>query len=229
VSLGHLPHDARLHGRVHGLPATIIGHLLHPTLTRRRLRNEQIGTFCKFCDGVARAGVSGKHGYSIRRFKTIGIRLVLARSRAFVETKMAVFDSRHLDIHVVVNQSGANIVAEEHLSYRHGAASVGNPDLSTYREIHHSGRHQLYGPGRPIDMDRLRAILIPHNRQQRTKTSCVIVMMVSDKNSSDLSNVDTNFRKTTCDAVALINDAKCPVDTQQIRRLRSMGSRWWAG
>jgi hypothetical protein len=56
----------------------------------------------------------------------------------------------------------------------------------------------------------------------------VIVMMVSDKNSSDLSNVDASFRKTTCDTVARINDVQCPVDNQQIGRLRSMGSRWWA-
>ena len=56
----------------------------------------------------------------------------------------------------------------------------------------------------------------------------MIVMMVSDKNSSDLSNVDTSLRKTTCNAVARINNVQCAVDNQQIGRLRSMGSRWWA-
>jgi hypothetical protein len=53
----------------------------------------------------------------------------------------------------------------------------------------------------------------------------VIVMMVSDKNSSNLSNVDTSFCKTACDAVARINNVQRAVDNQQIGRLRSMGSR----
>ena len=39
-SLRRLPHDAGLLRRGHGLPATVIGHLLHPALARRCFRDE---------------------------------------------------------------------------------------------------------------------------------------------------------------------------------------------
>jgi hypothetical protein len=87
-------------------------------------------------------------------------------------------------------------VTEKHLGYRYCAATVGNPDLGADTEILHSRLDQLFRSGRAIDMDRLGAILIPRDRQQRTKASCVIVVMVSDKNDSDFPNVDTGFRKT---------------------------------
>jgi hypothetical protein len=61
-------------------------------------------------------------------------------------------------------------------------------------------------------MDRFSAILIPCNREQCTKTSCVIVMMVSDKNSADFSEVNTSFNKTPRDTVARINYVMRPVD-----------------
>ena len=213
MPLGHLTHDAGLLGRGHGLPATVIGHLFHPALARRGFRDEQIGVFRKFRDGIAGAGIPGKHNHAIRRFKTIGIGLVLAGSRAFMEIKMAVFDGRHLDVRVLINHPGADIMTEEYLGYRHAATSVGNPDLGTDSEILNSGLDQLCCPGRAIDMDRFSAILIPRHRQQRTKTSRVIVMMVSDKNNADFPDVDTSFRKTPRDAVARINDIMRPVDS----------------
>ena len=187
MALGHLPHDTGLLGRTHGCPATIIGHLLHPALARRSFRNEQIGTFCKFCNGIAGAGIPGKDNHAIRRFETIGIGLVLASSRTFMEIEMAVFDGRHLDIRVLVNHTRANIMTEEHLVYRQRATSVGDPDLGTDGVILHSGFDQLFGPGRAIDMDRLGALLIPRDRQQRTETGCVIVVMMSDKDNSDFA------------------------------------------
>ncbi len=103
-------------------------------------------------------------------------------------------------------------MTEEHLGYRYGATSVGNPDLGTDSEILHSGLDQLFCPGRAIDIDRFGALLIPRNRHQRTKARCVIVMMMRDKNSSDLPNVNTSFCKTPRDAVAGINDIMRPVD-----------------
>ncbi len=91
MSLGGLPHDAGLLDRSHGLPATAIDHLLHPTLERRGFRDEQIGAFCKFSDGIARAGIPRKHNHAVRRFKAIGIGLVLAGSRAFMEMQNGCF------------------------------------------------------------------------------------------------------------------------------------------
>jgi hypothetical protein len=65
-------------------------------------------------------------------------------------------------------------------------------------------------------MYRFGAILIPRNRQQRTETGRVIVVMMSDKDSSDFANVDSGFRKTPRDAVAGIDYIMRPVDGQEI-------------
>jgi len=96
--------------------------------------------------------------------------------------------------------------------HRHGATSVGYPDLSAYGEILHSGLDQFFRPGRAIDVDRLRTLAIPRQGHQRTKACCVIVMMVRNKNEADLSRIDTSFRKTACDTVAGINNIMRPVD-----------------
>lgn len=56
--LRRLPHNAGLLGRDHGLPATVVYHLLHPTLARRGFRDEQIGSFRKFSDSIARASIA---------------------------------------------------------------------------------------------------------------------------------------------------------------------------
>src|SRR5919109_4815874 len=123
---------------------------------------------------------------------------------------MAVFDGRHPDVCVLINHTRADIMTVKHLRYRYAAASVGDSDLGTNRKILDSGLNQLYCPGRTIDVNRLGAILIPHNRQQRPETGCVIVMVMSDKNSSDLANVNTRLCKAACDAVASINDIMRP-------------------
>src|SRR5262249_9482133 len=139
VTLSSLSHDAFLLCGSHGLPATVFDHHLLPILARRSFSDEQIGTFCKFSDAIAKTGISRKHDHAIRRFKPIGIRLVLPRSQAFVESKMAVFNGSYLDIFVLIDQPGANIMTEEHIGYRRGAASIGDSDLGADREILHSG------------------------------------------------------------------------------------------
>jgi hypothetical protein len=138
---------------------------------------------------------------------------VLAGSRAFMESKMAVFDRRHFDVRILVNHPDADIMTEKHLDYGDRAAAIGDPDLGTDLEVLHSGFDELFCSGRAVDMDRLGAILIPRNRQQRTKASCVIVVMVSDKDNSDFTNVDTSFHKTPCDSVTGINDIMRSVDS----------------
>src|SRR5215813_13270585 len=135
MALSSLLHDAFLLRRCHSFPATIFDHRLLPILARRSFANEQIGTFCKFSDGIAKAGISRKHDHAIRRFKPIGIRLVLPRSQALVESKMAVFNGRHFGICILIDHPGANIMTEEHIGYRHRAASVRYPDLGASAAI----------------------------------------------------------------------------------------------
>jgi hypothetical protein len=58
----------------------------------------------------------------------------------------------------------------------------------------------------------LRTLTIPGHGHQRPKTSCVIVMMVRNKNSSDLSNINACVRKAASNTVTGINDVMCSVD-----------------
>jgi hypothetical protein len=53
----------------------------------------------------------------------------------------------------------------------------------------------------------------------------VIVMMVRNKNRSDLSDINTSLRKAASDAVTGINDIMRPVDGQEIGRLRPVRSQ----
>src|SRR5919108_466542 len=212
VTLRGLSHTAGLLGWGHGLPATVVDHRLLPIFARTSFGHQQIRACRKFSDGIAGAGISRKDDHAIRGFKTIGIRLVLAGSRAFMESKMAVFGGRHLDVRVVVNHPGANVMTEEQPGYRYGATAVSNPDLGTYGEILYSGPDQLFSPGRAIDVDRFRALAIPRQGHQRTKSSCVIIMMVCNKNRSDLSDINTGLRKTPCDGIAGIDDIMRSID-----------------
>src|SRR5215467_11035068 len=116
MSLGGLPLRASLLLRSHLLPAAAFDHSLHPILERRSFGDEQIGAFRKFSDGIAGAGIPRKHNHSPRRFKAIGIGLVLAGSRAFMKIKVSVFDGRHLDVRVLINYASANIMTGKHLS-----------------------------------------------------------------------------------------------------------------
>src|SRR5262249_53993201 len=70
-----------------------------------------------------------KHDHAVRRFETIGIRLVFAGGWAFVKSKMAILNGRYLDIYVLIDQPGADIMTQKHFGYRHSAASIGNSDF----------------------------------------------------------------------------------------------------
>ena len=61
-------------------------------------------------------------------------------------------------------------------------------------------------------MDRLRTLAKLRQGHQRAKARCVIVMMVRNKNESNLLDIYTGLRKTAGDTVAGINDIMHPVD-----------------
>jgi hypothetical protein len=129
-----------------------------------------------------------------------------------MESEMAVFNRCDLDVRVFVNQPGADVVTEEHMVYRHCAASIRDSDLGTNAEILHSRVDQFFCSRWPIDMDRFRTLAIPRRRHQRTKSRRVIVMMVRDENNSDLSYINTRLRNTPDDTVAGINAIVRAVD-----------------
>jgi hypothetical protein len=52
----------------------------------------------------------------------------------------------------------------------------------------------------------------------------VIVVMVSDEDSSDISDIEPRLRNAAYDAVAGVNDIQPAIDDQKIGRLRSVRS-----
>jgi hypothetical protein len=62
-------------------------------------------------------------------------------------------------------------------------------------------------------MDWLCALSVPRRGHQRSKACCVIVMMVRDKNDSDISDLNTRLCDTACDPVSSIDDIMCAVDS----------------
>ena len=137
---------------------------------------------------------------------------MLARSWPCMKREMAIFDGRHPDIRVLVNNPGANIATHEYLGYRYGPASVGNTDLGTDREVPHSGFDQFFCLRRTVNMDWLCALSIPRQRQERSEARGVIVVMVRNKNRSDVSDLNTRLRETPRDAVPGVNNVMRAVD-----------------
>src|SRR5262249_21187123 len=142
---------------------------------------------------------------------------------------MAVFNGSYLDICVLIDQPGADIMTEEHIGYRHRAASVRYPDLGTNAAILHSSFDQLFCPGWAIDVDWLRTLAIPRQGHEGTEACCVIVVMVRNKNRSDLPDIYTRLRNTAAatvaDTVAGINNIIRVVNGQKIGRLHPVRSQ----
>ena len=71
----------------------------------------------------------GRPDELVRGVDIIGTPLNALNRIILTGTKMAVFNGRHFDICVLIDQPGADIMTEEHIGYRHRAASVRYPDL----------------------------------------------------------------------------------------------------
>src|SRR4029077_13705601 len=94
-----------------------------------------VSTSCKLRNPIAWAGISRKHDHSVRRIKAIGIGLVCATGAVAVKLKMGILDGCHLEVGVLIDNPGTDIMSEEDLIYRYGAASVSNPNLGANGEI----------------------------------------------------------------------------------------------
>jgi hypothetical protein len=105
--------------------------VLHPLLNGISLRHKQICASREFDKPIEGTGITCENDYAARSVETIGIGFVLSRGRPFVESEVGIFDCCYLDIGILVNQSGANVVTEEQLLNRYRAASIGNSDLGT--------------------------------------------------------------------------------------------------
>src|SRR5262249_48059261 len=137
MSRGHLLFNTDLLVGGHYLPLTGLDQQSHTLFDRICFGHEEISASRKFSKGIVGAGVTCEHDHAVRCIEAIGIRFVLARGWALMESKMGVFDGCHLHVGVLKNHSSADIMAEEQLIYRYCAASVGDPDLSTNGEILH--------------------------------------------------------------------------------------------
>ena len=86
---------------------------MHPLLNRICLGHEQIGASREFNKPVEGTGITCEDDYATRSVDTIGIGFVLSGGRPFVEGEVGIFDYSYLDIGILVNQSGANVMTEE--------------------------------------------------------------------------------------------------------------------
>jgi hypothetical protein len=129
-----------------------------------------------------------------------------------MKRKVRVLDRLHLEVPILVSQSDADVVTEEHPSDWNGTASIGNSNFGTQRKILHGGLNQHFRPGRAIDVDRLRPVFIPSDGHQRPKSRCVIVMVVGDENDADVSNIDSGLRHAANDAISGVNDVRDSID-----------------
>src|SRR5262245_32908808 len=136
------------------------------------------------------------------------------------------FGHRHFDVCILINQSWANIMAEENLSYGDAPASVGNPDFGADVEILDRSLDQVFCPRRAIHIDRLGTLVVPSNGHQRSKPRRVIIMMMGEEDSSNIPDINSNFGNPARRPVASVNNIEGSIDNQKVRGLRTMGSRW---
>ena len=133
-----------------------------------------------------------------------------------MEGEVGIFDYSYLEIGILVNQSGANVMTEESLLNRYRAASIGNSDLGTDSEILHRSLYQIFRSGWAIDVDGLGPLVVPCGRHKCAKAGSVVVMMMRDENGAHISNVETSLGDAASHAIAGVNDIKRVIDNQQI-------------
>jgi hypothetical protein len=72
-----------------------------------------------------------------------------------METVMGVFDGRHSDVGIPVDNAWRNIVPKEDLRNWHSPAAICDPNVGTLLEVLRSGLDECFRSGWAIDIDRL--------------------------------------------------------------------------
>src|SRR5438093_8753212 len=128
---------------------------------------------------------------------------------------MRVLDRRHLDVRILINHAGADIMAVKQPRDWNRTTSVRNSDFRTQSEILHGRFDQRFRPGWPIDVDWLSPIQIPCDGHERPETCRMIVMMMGNENDTHVPDVDSGFDQTANDAIAGVNNIVRARDDQQ--------------
>jgi hypothetical protein len=101
---------------------------------------------------------------------------------------------------------------EEHLRYRYAATSIRNPNFGAYAEILDRSLDQVFCPRRAIHIDRLGTLVVPGDGHQRSEPGSVIIMMMGEKDGSNIPNIKSSFRNPTRRSVASVNDIEGSID-----------------
>jgi len=133
-----------------------------------------------------------------------------------MEFKMRGFSRRHFDLCILIDQSRADIVTEEHLIYGYAPTSISNPDFSAYAEVLHCGLYQVFCPRRAIHIDGLSTLVVPGDRHQRSKPCHMVVVKMREENGSNISDIDSCFGDSPRCPITSVNDVVGSIHNQQV-------------
>jgi hypothetical protein len=125
----------------------------------------------------------------------------------------------------LIDQAGADVVAEEHLFDWHRAAAVADPDLGIVVEIGDGSLDQAGRAGRPIDVDWRRALRAPLHGHEVAEPASVIVVAVGNEDGAEAAEVEFQLGETARRAIAGVDEIGRAVDDQEVRRLRPFRPR----
>jgi len=76
------------------------------------------------------------------------------------------------------------------------------PNLGADGEILYSSLHQIFGPGRAVDVDGCRPLIVPGGGHQRTEARGVVVVTMRDEDRADVANVESSLCNPARDSVS---------------------------
>ncbi|HEY7791000.1 MAG TPA: hypothetical protein VIC33_10835 [Vicinamibacterales bacterium] len=184
--------------RVLRVPVVLFGgtlerrHFLRIVLDGR-LGDENIGAFCQLCDGVAWAGVSGKHDDPVRRFDPNGVGLHLLPRLRRHQRVMRILRGSHANPVVLEDESLLrNLMDMEGVGRLRRRELFGGKHTVRDADVPKSGINEFRGMWRPVDVENSRSsghqpdtrvlVVIGHHIGQ---TEFVVGMQMGEKDHLD--------------------------------------------
>src|SRR5262249_50534687 len=178
----------------------------------------------KVNDRVGPAGVAGEQKRTVQCTEAVGERFVLAVGRrAGLESEVSVLDRGYLDIGILIDDAGLDVVALKGVSHR-SLLALCPPNFGIRCEVSESPLDQRFHSA-AIDVGWLRALVLPLTDHQSGKPGCVVAMRMGDENLSNLPKVVARLNHARCHAASGIDQVKRTVDHKEIGGLRTVGAR----
>ena len=133
---------------------------------------------------------------------------------------MRVLDRRHLDVGILIDDAGTDVMAVKDIGHR-PLLALGPADFSVRREIVHRALDEGLDAA-AVNIDRLGALIFPFGHQERRQPRSVIAVRMGDEDFSDFAEIVAGLHDAARHAVAGIDQIERAVDHQQVRRLRAV-------